>query len=125
MPRTSKTEAPVVLDIPTLEIRQLDLDGYAVTFTRYKVDADPSPVFRGLPDDACQCPHWGVVLSGKVVFRYADHNETYTAGDVYYGAPGHVPLCFADSEVIEFSPAAELEKTMAAVGKNMQMAGHG
>ena len=63
--------------------------------------------------------------SSPLRLRSGPKNETYTAGDVYYGAPGHVPLCFADSEVIEFSPAAELEKTMAAVGKNMQMAGHG
>jgi len=76
MPRTSKTEATVVLDVPPVEIRQINLDGYAVTFNTFKVDADPASLFRGLPDDACQSPHWGIVLSGKVVFRYADHDET-------------------------------------------------
>ena len=125
MPRTRKDEAPIAVASPVIEGRYVELDRYTVGFETFHQNFDPAPLFRGLPDDRCQCPHWGVVLSGKVVFRYADHNETYTAGDVYYGAPGHVPLCFADSEVIEFSPAAELEKTMAAVGKNMQMAGHG
>jgi len=127
MPRTSKTEAPVVLDVPPVEIRQIDLDGYAVTFNTFKVDADPAPLFRGLPDDACQSPHWGIVLSGKIVFRYADHDETYAAGDAYYGAPGHVPLTFAGTEVIEFSPASELAKTNAVLERNMQQmaAAHG
>jgi hypothetical protein len=127
MPRTNKTDAPVVLDVPPVEIRQLDLDGYAVTFNTFKLDADPAPLFRGLPHDACQCPHWGIVLSGKLVFRYADHDETYTAGDAYYGAPGHVPLSFAGTEVIEFSPAAELAKTTAVLEMNMQQmaAAHG
>ena len=125
MPRTSKNEAPIVLDIPEIEIRQFELDGFVVTFNTFKVDADPAALFRGLPNDACQCPHWGMVLRGKLVFRYSDHDETYTAGDAYYGAPGHVPLSFAGAETIEFSPAAGLQETMAVVGRNMQMAAQG
>ena len=126
MPRTSKNEAPVVIDNPDIEIRKLDLDGYTVTFNMIKADADPAPLFRGLPNDACQCPHWGIVLTGKVVFRYAGYDETYTDGDAYYAAPGHLPLSFAGAETIEFSPAAELQATTAAVGRNMQqMAAHG
>lgn len=26
--------------------------------------------FKGLPDDRCQCRHWGVVIKGQVTFRY-------------------------------------------------------
>ena len=89
-----------------------------VTFNTCEADDDPAPLFRGLPNDACQCPHWGTVLTGKLVFRYADHDETYTAGDAYYCAP--VPLSFAGSESIEFSPSAEPAARAAAVGRNMQ-----
>jgi hypothetical protein len=71
-----------------------------------------------LPNDACQCPHWGTVLTGKVVYRYSDHDKTYTAGPAYYCAP--VPLSFAGSESIEFSPSAEPAARAAAVGRNMQ-----
>jgi hypothetical protein len=123
MPSTNKNDAPVAVDVPEIEIRQLDMDGYTVTFNTFKADADPSPLFRGLPDDACQCPHWGIVLAGKLVYRFGDHEETYTTGDAYYAAPGHVPLSFADTETIEFSPTAGLLATMAVVGRNMQMAG--
>ena len=40
-------------------------------------------------------PALGVVLAGRIIFRYADHDEVFTAGDAYYGAPGHLPLLFA------------------------------
>jgi hypothetical protein len=125
MPSTNKSDAPVVVDTPEIEIRQLDMDGYTVTFNVFKADADPSPLFRGLPNDACQCPHWGTVLKGRLVYRFADHEETYTAGDAYYAGPGHVPLSFADTETIEFSLTNELQATLAVVGRNMQLAGHG
>jgi hypothetical protein len=59
------------------------------------------------------------VVSGRLVFRYADHEETFHAGDAYYGAPGHLPLIFAGTEVIEFSPTDELNRTMAVVTANM------
>jgi hypothetical protein len=60
------------------------------------------------------------VLSGKIVFRYADHDETYVAGDAYVAPPGHLPLMFAGTELVEFSPTAALEATMAVVGANLQ-----
>ena len=52
--------------------------------------------------------HWGVVRAGQIIFRYADHDEVCTAGDAYYGAPGHLPLLFAGTELVEFSPAGAL-----------------
>jgi hypothetical protein len=122
MPRTSKQEAPVLVDEDVIEGRYLELDGYTVGFETFKQDADPAPLYRGLPDDRCQCPHWGVVLRGKVVFRYADHEEVFQGGDAYYGPPGHIPLVSADTEVVEFSPTVELQQTMAVVGQNMQAA---
>ena len=65
-------------------------------------------------------PALGVVNRGKVVFRYADHEETFGAGDVYYGAPGHLPLIFADTELIEFSPTDALNTVMRVVGANLE-----
>jgi hypothetical protein len=119
MPRTRKDQAPVVLDIAEVEGRYVDLDGYTVAFEAYRVDADPAELFRGLPDDRCQCPHWGLVVSGSISFRYAAHVETYAAGDAYYAPPGHTPVVTAGSEVVEFSPTAELGRTMAVMQTNM------
>jgi hypothetical protein len=123
MPRTTKAEAPVAIDEDVLEGRYVELDGYTVSFETFKKDFDPAPLFTGLPADRCQCPHWGVVVSGRIVFRYADHDETFRAGDAYYGAPGHLPLVFAGSEVVEFSPTEQLKQTMSVVQQNMSSAG--
>jgi hypothetical protein len=123
MPRTSRDEAPIGVDAPEIEGRYVDLDGYTVGFETYHADADPAALFAGLPDDRCQCPHWGVVVRGQVVFRFADRQEIYTAGDAYYAPPGHTPVVFADSEVVEFSPTEALQRTMSVVEANMQAAG--
>jgi hypothetical protein len=122
MPHTNKSSAPLAVDIPELEGRYVDLDGYTVGFETYKADMDPGQFFRGLPDDRCQCPHWGVVLAGSISFRFADRTETYRAGDAYYAPPGHLPVMTADSEVVEFSPTDALAATMSVVEANLAAA---
>jgi hypothetical protein len=89
MPHTNKASAPVGVDIPGLEGRYVDLDGYTVGFETYKADADPAAFFRGLTDDRCQCPHWGVVLTGNISFRFAGHTETYRQRVPVRAGPGH------------------------------------
>jgi hypothetical protein len=120
MPRTSKAEAPIALDEPVIEGRYVELGGYTVAYETHKADIDPGPLFRGLPDDRCQCPHWGVVNRGKIIFRYADRDEVFQAGDAYYGAPGHLPLIFAGTDLIEFSPTDAFNETMTIVGANLE-----
>jgi hypothetical protein len=120
MPSARQDRIPVAFEHPQVEFRYADLgDGYNVGFEYFKVDSDPAPLFRGLPDDRCQCPHWGYVLSGKLTFRFADRDEVYEAGDAYYAPPGHLPLPTAGTLVVEFSPKAELAKTEEVIGKNM------
>jgi hypothetical protein len=100
------------------ESREAELDGYTVAFELYTRDADFGPLFKGLPDDRCQCPHWGVVLKGKLVYAYADGEEVIEAGEAYVARPGHVSKVFAGTELIEFSPTEELAKTRAAIARN-------
>lgn len=122
MPHTNKASAPVSVDIAELEGRYVDLGGYTVGFETYKADADPTEYFRGLPDDRCQCPHWGVVLAGSISFRFADRTETHAAGDAYFAPAGHTPLITAGTEVVEFSPTEALNATMTVVGANLAAA---
>ena len=76
---------------------------------------------KGLPDDRCQCPHWGYVLNGRVTFSFPGGDEVYEAGDAFYTPPGHVPVKHEPgSEIVMFSPAEELAKTEAVMQKNMQ-----
>lgn len=122
MPKTSKATASRVQVLEGIgEGRSEELDDYVVSFSSYTGDYDPAEYFRGLPDDRCQCRHWGYVLKGKIVFRYADHDETYEAGDAFYAPPGHTPVVFEGTEVVEFSPATEAAKTGEVVRKNMGM----
>jgi hypothetical protein len=125
MPRTSKAEAPVAMESEVLTSRHVELDDFTVVFEAYHVDADGTPMFKGLPDDRCQCPHWGVVVSGELRLLYADGEETFIAGDAYLARPGHVPVVTAGTEVIEFSPTDKLAETMSALGANMARAAGG
>lgn len=119
MARSSKADAPVAVDEPEIEGRYVELEDQTVGFETHKADLDPADLFRGLPDHRCQCTHTGYVITGKIVYRYADHDETYRAGDAYVAPPGHLPLMFAGTELVEFSPTADLGQTMAVVGANL------
>jgi hypothetical protein len=94
--------------------------GWTVGFETYTEDADLAPLFKGLPDDECQCAHMGYVVSGKVAFRSSDGEETFEAGDAYYVGPGHTPVLYAGTEVIEFSPTTDLRHTLEVVMKNLE-----
>ena len=59
------------------------------------------------------------MIKGKVAFRTGDVEEVFEAGDAYYAGPGHTPVLFAGTEVVEFSPTEELGRTMEVVTKNM------
>jgi hypothetical protein len=80
---------------------------------------DPSP-FQGLPDDRCQCPHLGVVVKGSFRVTYLDGSgEVVSTGDAYSLAPGHFVQALDHTEVIEFSPREEHERTMQQVLQNI------
>ena len=57
-----------------------EIEGYSVNFTMFREDVDATPLMKGLPDDRCQCPHWGYVISGRVTFRFEDREESFEAG---------------------------------------------
>lgn len=115
---------------PASSPEHFEMDGYeghftpagdvTVAFETYSTDDDPAPLFAGLPDDACQARHWGVVLEGTLIFRYTDGSEdTIVAGEAYYAPPGHTPVFTAGTRVVEFSRTDELAATMAVVMANL------
>ena len=120
MPKVSRESAQVEDHGPVVD-RSDELEGYTVNFTTFREDIDATPLMKGLPDDRCQCPHWGYVVSGTLTFRYADREEVFEAGDAFYTPPGHVPVKHEPgTEFVMFSPAEELRKTEAVMMKNMQ-----
>jgi len=122
MPKVSRETASHVEDMGVMESRSEELGGYIVEFSAFREDADATPLFKGLPDDRCQSPHWGYVLKGKLTFKYADRDETYEAGDAYYGPPGHIPVVTAGTEIVEFSPAEEYRRTLEVLAGNLAAA---
>src|SRR3972149_5984652 len=105
------------------EGRAVDLGGFNVSFEKSLEDMDVTPYLKGLPDDLDPCPHWGFLFKGKIIIRYKDREETVNAGEAYYMAPGHTALVKKGSELVEFSPKSELDKTMAVIAKNLQTIG--
>ena len=122
MPSANRMSIPVGLDEDVIEARYATVGDYTVGFETHKQDFDPAPLFAGLPDDRCPCIHWGLVTAGRIVFRWADHEETYVAGDAYFAPPGHLPLLTAGTTLIEFSPTADLDATIAVIEHSMSAA---
>jgi hypothetical protein len=105
---------------PVVDLRD-ELNGYTVSFTSLLEDVDATPVMKGLPDNRCQCPHWGYVFKGRMTARYADRDEVFEVGDAFYTPPGNVPVKNEPgTEILWFSPSEELRTAEAVMMKNMQ-----
>jgi hypothetical protein len=121
MPSTSRERASQGGDYGVVVDRAEELGEYTVSFTLFREDIDAGPLMRGLPDDRCQCPHWGYVLKGRVTIRYADGEEQLVAGDAFYLPPGHVPVSHEPgSEAVMFSPTEALRATEEVMARNME-----
>jgi hypothetical protein len=118
--RTSRDELePMVLG--GYEGRKVDAAGIRIAFESMPAHFPPdeSP-FRGLPDDRCQCDHWGYVFSGSFRVTYLDGpEEIVRAGDAYHLRPGHFVQTLEPVELLELSPADEHDRTMATLAANM------
>ena len=105
MPKVSRESATQGGDYGAVVDRSDEVEGYSINFTTFREDIDATPLMKGLPDDRCQCPHWGYVISGKVTFRFDDREESFEAGDAFYTPPGHVPVKHEPgSEVVHVQP---------------------
>jgi len=100
--------------------RLVEWGGMIVSYETFPKGVDATPLFKGLPDDMCQSPHWGYIIRGRVRIRTADGDDfVLKTGEVYYLEPGHVPVFEEETEVLEFSPRKEYQETIDVVSKNM------
>lgn len=113
-------ELPLVEDYGEgFRSRLVEWGGMIVSYETFPGGVDATPLFRGLPDDACQSKHWGCILKGRVRIRGRNGEFVLQAGDVYYLEPGHVPVFEEDTEVLEFSPRKEYQQTIDVVARNV------
>lgn len=121
MPKVSKDSASQAVDHGPVIDRSEQLDGYTVNFVTFRQDIDATPLLKGLPDDQCQCPHWGYVIKGRLVYRFGGREEAFEAGDAFYAPPGHVPVQHEPgTEIVQFSPTEELREVETVMARNMQ-----
>ena len=103
--RRAMEDLPIVEDYGEGFVgRQIEWGGMIVSYEVFPAGVDATPLFKGLPDDMCQSPHWGYILKGRVRVRKPSGDEVLREGDVYYLAPGHIPVFEEDTEILEFSP---------------------
>jgi hypothetical protein len=126
----TKESLPTKIDVPGARARQVeefgDATGYGTMAGEYfslGAGTDIAPLLEGLGDDACHSPHWGYMLSGRLVVTYTDGtNETCSAGELFHWPPGHSVRVVDDAEVILFSPQAEHVQVMEHMLQKMAQA---
>jgi hypothetical protein len=113
--KIAKTDVPERINVPGAIARQEfnfgDATGYGKIAGEYfslKAGTDIVDLLKGLENDLCQSPHWGYMISGKVIVTYTDgKEETTSTGDLFYWPPGHTVKAEEDAEIILFSPQEE------------------
>jgi hypothetical protein len=105
-------DVPVVIADNGVELRLRDEEGLSVGFVHLPAGADLRPATVGLPDDLCQCPHWGYMIKGRVRMHTVDGSQDFVAGEAFYWGPGHAPEALEDSDYVDFSPTHEFRRVI-------------
>jgi hypothetical protein len=111
----AKDDVDVRMQIPGAVIRQRldfgDATGLGRISGEYftlSAGVDTTPLFQGLRGNACQSPHWGYVLQGRITTTDEQGvQETVQARDLFYWPPGHNVRVDEDAEIVMFSPQHE------------------
>ena len=100
------------------EIRRVESGDVTVEFGHVEQPIDPTPLFRGLPDDMCQCRHQGYVISGQLTFKTKDGPLDVAAGEAFDVDPGHLPVMQGGCEWVQFTATADQRKTDEVIRRN-------
>ncbi len=118
--RAPIVELPLEMKVDDIETRGTEWGEQLVRHLDLPPGIDFTPLFRGLPGDMCQCPHWGYVLSGSIHLRFADGTEEVTsAGEAYYWPAGHTGWSDEGVTFFEVSPAAALRPVMEHLAQQL------
>ena len=111
---------PAAIDVEGVSVRGDAFGEMIAGKLKLAKGTDLAPVLAGLPNDHCQCPHWGYVIEGRIEVRYEDGTEeTISAGELYYWPPGHVVRFPEDTTYVEFSPVGPMTEVLGHVKRKM------
>jgi mannose-6-phosphate isomerase-like protein (cupin superfamily) len=106
-------EMAVALQAPgVVDIRRADDAGLAQALIRLGARVRTDELFKGLPDDRCQCAHWGYIISGTMRVHGAEGPRDFASGEVYYWPPGHNLEAVTDAEYLKVSHAEKYDHLM-------------
>jgi len=122
--REQVQQMPVAMEQPGLKMLKVDSPetwgGVVVEYFECDQRIDFGPMFEGLPENQCPCPHWGYVLKGALHIQYGDETEeVMREGDVCYIPKGHTGWSEAGSAMIILSPEAEAHQLAELLAKKM------
>jgi hypothetical protein len=124
MPAFSQDQVPVEFEVDVAQTRTVDQGGMTIAFERLSAGVETAPLYKGLPDDACQSPHWGYLIEGRLRVHLTDGTqESIVAGQAYHLPAGHNVVVEQDALVVEFSPTEDRARTMEHAAQMMQAAG--
>src|ERR671926_1550368 len=102
--RGSREDLPTTLEADEAIIQEAEWGDIHLGFETYREGFDIAPLLKGLPDDRCQCPHYGYVLKGRMRVRYADREEVVEAGHAYHMEPGPSAIMEAGTQISPVQP---------------------
>src|SRR5690606_32334987 len=118
--KTAMNDLKTRIDHDGVCFKTADFGQMNVAHVHFPAGADATPLLVGLPEDLCQCPHWGYVVKGSLHVTYADgREETVNAGEVYHWPPGHTVKVDEEYEAIEFSPSEEMNEVLGHLEKQL------
>jgi hypothetical protein len=107
------------------QARRSESGDITVEWGRLDAPFDLSPMFRGLPDDMCQCRHHGYVVKGRLTFVTKAGRVHIEAGDAFDIGPGHILAPEPGCEWVLFSATDEQRRTDEAIRRNAASAAAG
>jgi hypothetical protein len=124
MPAFSQDQVPVEFEVDVAQTRTVEQGGMTIAFERLSAGVETAPLYKGLPDDACQSPHWGYLIEGRLRVLSTDGNEeSIVAGQAYHLPAGHNVVVEEDALILELSPSEDRARTMRHAAQMMQAAG--
>lgn len=95
--------------------------GMSIGYIDIAEPMDLSFLFKGLPHDLCNSPHWGYVIDGSLRVIYQDEKQdTVKAGEVFYWPELHTGVVDDSVKFVDFSPDEEFITLMKHIGKVME-----